>query len=132
MTADFSTTQNEKEFRLFVKSGYSRLIKLKYRGYRESFNQVLLTLTPKIQVYINAAIKKGYLSKDHYNVDDFMSDLFIEIYDHIEEVENEEDFYAWLYETTDGLFPKMNLKVKFNDYFFNTIGDFSRQECVEM
>ncbi len=136
MTADFSISQNKKEFRLFVTRAYSKLIKLKYRGYRESFNQVLLSITPKIKVYvnnyINVAIKKGQLCKDHYNIDDFMSAFFIEIYDRIDEVENEEDFYAWLYETADGLFPKMSLKEDFNDDFFNTIGDFSKQEWEEM
>ena len=107
MQSNASLSQNKKEFRLFVTTSFSNLVQLKEEGDKASFNKLVLEIIPEIRKYVNgklnAAILKGHFPKGKYKADDFIDQLFIEIYDHIEEVENQEYFYLWLYKKINQL-----------------------------
>ena len=99
--------QYQKEFRVFIETTFQDLVKLKEKGDKVSFYTQLLKILPKIKKYIagslNSAIKKGHFSKNKYKADDFIDQLFIEIYDHIDEVEKDNHFYLWLFKKTNEL-----------------------------
>lgn len=136
METDISYYQNIKESRLFVAHTYSNLIQLKKDGKQTSFNELVLKIMPEIRKYVNGqlitATKKGRFSKGKYKADDFIDQLFIEIYDNIEDVENENDFYLWLFKKTHDLLEDAIEEEEFDEFFFKNIDDYSRPEWDEM
>lgn len=136
MQTRVSYFQDKEKFRLFVTETFSNLIQMKKEGNQPSFNNKVLEIMPEIKSYINerlnTAIKKGNFSKGKYKADDFIDQLFIEIYDHIEEVEKEDYFYLWLFKTTNKLLEDIIIEEEFDDYFFENIDDYSKLEWDEM
>ncbi|WP_034925186.1 RNA polymerase sigma factor [Gillisia sp. CAL575] len=136
MQSNMSYYQSKREFRLFVTKSFPDLIKLKKEDEKKSFNQLILKIIPELRNYINrrlnTAIKKGHFSKGKYKADDFIDQLFIEIYDNIDEVENEKDFYHWLFIKTNTLLEDTIIEEEFDDLFFRNIDDYSKPEWVEM
>ena len=128
--------QRHKEFRILIETTFQDLIKLKEKGDKVSFNTRLLKILPKVKKYINenlnSAIKKGRFSKSKYKANDFIDQLFIEIYDHIDEVKREKNFYLWLFKKTNKLIEDAIEEEKFEDFFFKNIDNFSKPEWDEM
>jgi len=91
--------QNKTEFRLLVTQTFQNIIQLKKDNNRSSFNELVLKIMPEMRKYINGrlntALKKGHFSKGKYKADDIIDQLFIEIYDTIEDIDNENEFYLW-------------------------------------
>ena len=127
MQTHISYFENKKEFRLFVTKSFPNLIKLKKEGDQTSFNALVLQIMPQIRQYVNTqlnvAIKKGHFSKNKYKADDIIDQLFVEIYDHIDEVEKEEHFYQWLYKKTNALLEDLKVEEEFDDLFFKNKSD---------
>jgi len=136
MKTNISYFENKKEFRLFVTKSFSNLITLKKEGKKTSFNALVLEIMPQIRQYVNtqlnAAIRKGDFSKNKYKANDIIDQLFIEIYDHIEEVEKEEHFYLWLFKKTNALLEDIIVEEAFDDFFFKNIDDYSKPEWDAM
>ncbi|WCO02900.1 RNA polymerase sigma factor [Psychroserpens ponticola] len=136
MKTNVSYYQNKHEFRLFVTKTFSNLIQLKKEGNQTSFNELVLKIMPEIRKYVNGrlntAIKKGHFSKGKYKADDFIDQLFIEIYDRIEGVENENSFYLWLFKKTNELLEDIIVEEEFDDFFFKNIEEYSKPEWDEM
>jgi DNA-directed RNA polymerase specialized sigma24 family protein len=136
MKTNISYYQNKKEFRLFVTKSFSSLIKLKDEDNKVSFNELVLKILPEIRKYVNerlkTAIKKGHSSIEKYRADDIIDQLFITIYDNIEEVESENDFYLWLFKKNNELLDDLIEEEEFNELFFNNIDDYSKPEWDEM
>ena len=136
MKTNVSYYQNKKEFRLFVTQSYSQLIQLKKEGDQASFNALVLKIMPQIRQYINTqlnvAIRKGHFSKNKFKADDIIDQLFIEIYDHIEDVKQENDFYVWLFKKTNDLLEDITVEEEFDEFFFKNIDDYTRPEWDEM
>jgi RNA polymerase sigma factor (sigma-70 family) len=136
MQSNIPYYQSKIEFRLFVTNTFSNLIILKKEGNQASFNELVLKIMPEIRKYVNGrlntALKKGHFSKGKYKADDFIDQLFIEIYDNIEAVENEKDFFLWLFKKTNDLLEDVIVKEEFDEFFFKNIDDYSRPEWDEM
>ncbi|WP_343329078.1 sigma-70 family RNA polymerase sigma factor [Polaribacter staleyi] len=136
MKTSISYYQNKNEFRLFVTKSFSSLVKLKKEENQVSFNELVLKILPEIRKYVNqrfiSAIKKGHFSKMKYKADDIIDQLFITIYDNIEEVKNENDFYLWLFKKTNELLEDVIVEEEFNELFFKNIDDYSKPEWNEM
>ncbi|AUC82159.1 sigma-70 family RNA polymerase sigma factor [Lacinutrix sp. Bg11-31] len=136
MQTNVSYYESKKEFRLFVTNSFSSLIQLKKEDSQTSFNALVLKIMPEIKMYVNGrldtAIKKGDFSKGKYKADDFIDQLFIEIYDNIEDVENEKDFYMWLFKKTNDLLEDAIVEEEFDEIFFKNIDDYSKPEWDEM
>ncbi|GHC53678.1 hypothetical protein [Ulvibacter litoralis] len=128
--------QRQQEIRLSIEKTFPDFIKLKKEGDQASFNKNLLEILPEVKKYINqrlaAAIKKGDFSKGKYKADDFIDQLFIEIYDAIDEVKEAKDFYLWLFKKTNELLDDAIVEEEFNDLFFKNIDDYSKPEWDEM
>ncbi|RYM34022.1 sigma-70 family RNA polymerase sigma factor [Brumimicrobium glaciale] len=136
MNSELSHTQNQKILRSRVEITFRQLVKLKKENNKESFNEELLKILPEVKNYINgritSAMKKGNLPKGKYKAGDFYNQLFIEVYDHIEELKDDKDFYLWIFKKTNELLEDVIVEEEFNDFFFKNIDDYSKPEWDAM
>lgn len=136
MQTNVSYHQNKKDFRITVTNTFPSLIQLKKEGDQASFNDLVLKIMPELKKYVNGqlntAIKKGHFSKNKYKADDIIDQLFIEIYDNIDEVEDEKDFYLWLFKKTNALLDDIVVEEEFDDLFFKNIDTYSKPEWDAM
>ncbi len=136
MSTLVSYYESRKEFRLFVTNSFPSLIQLKKEDNQASFNALVMKIMPEIRKYVNGrlatAIQHGCFPKGKYKADDFIDQLFIEIYDTIEEVENEDDFYVWLFKKTNDLLEDVIVEEEFDELFFKNIDDYTKPEWDEM
>ncbi|WP_051437424.1 RNA polymerase sigma factor [Olleya marilimosa] len=136
MNTDIKYYQNKKEFRLFVQQSHASLLQFKKNRDKETFNNLVLKILPILRNYINRQlnvyISQGHFSKGKYKGDDIIDQLFIEIYDHIEEVKQEKDFYAWLYLKVDEIMKDIQVEEEFNELFFKNIDTYSKPEWDAM
>jgi RNA polymerase sigma factor (sigma-70 family) len=122
--------KSQKEFRLYVAGTFLDLAELKQKGAQKAFNELLVTTIPRVKSYItkrlNTAISKGKLPRGKYRADDFVNQLFINVYDHFEEVENETDLYPWLFKKAHQLLEETIVDEEFDEVFFQNIDDFTK------
>lgn len=128
--------QEQKELHVVVADTFPSLIQLKKEGDLTSFNNQLLKILPEVKKYINGrlntAIKKGHFSKNKYKADDIIDQLFIEVFDHIEDVKNKKDFYLWLFKKTNDLLEDIIVEEEFDELFFKNIDEYTKPEWDEM
>ena len=129
-------SQNQKTFRSTVEITFRQLVKLRKEKNKASFNDELLKILPEVKKYINrrliTATRTGNLPKGKYKADDFYDQLFIEVYDHNEELKDDRDFYLWIFKKTNELLEQIIVEEEFNDFFFQNIDDYSRPEWDAM
>ncbi len=127
---------SRSKFYLSMVETFPDLLRLKKAGNREDFYKLILKILPKIKKYINGrlnrAISNGHFSKNKYSADEIIDQLFIEVYDHIDDVQNAEDFYLWLFKKTEELLEDVIVEEEFDDFFFRNISDFTKPEWEEM
>ncbi|MFS4416440.1 sigma-70 family RNA polymerase sigma factor [Maribacter sp. 2307ULW6-5] len=128
--------ESKKEFNVFVASTYSDLVQFKKENEQAEFNSLLLKALHQVKRYITArlgtALIKGNLPKGKYKPDDFIDQLFIETYDHFDEVKNKEELHSWLFKKADELLEDTIIDEEFDEYFFKNIDDYSKPEWDEM
>jgi len=128
--------KNQKEFHIFVASTFYDLKIFRKEGDKSAFNELLNKDLPQVKRYIikrlNTAISKGNLPRGKYSPNDFIDQLFIEVYDHFGEVKSKENFYLWLFKKADELLEETIVDEEFNEIFFENIDDFSQPEWDEM
>ncbi|MDE1207931.1 sigma-70 family RNA polymerase sigma factor [Tenacibaculum larymnensis] len=126
----------QREFHIFVAQAFPLLIKSKEEGDKETFNTLILKILPSIKKYVNqrlvAAISKGHFPKNKYNANDFIDQLFVEVYENINEVKKADNFYLWLFKKADQLLENTIEEEEFDELFFKNIDDFSKPEWNEM
>ncbi|TXD48623.1 RNA polymerase sigma factor [Polaribacter sp. IC073] len=125
-----------KELRISINQKLPNLIKLKQENFDVPFYDVLLEIVPDVRKYIikriQTAIQKSNFPKDKFSPNDFIDQLFIETYEHIENFSNEDEFYIWLYKKTDELLDDALVEEEFDELFFKNIDDYSKPEWDEM
>lgn len=128
--------KQKKEFHQFVAGSYPQLVKFREEGNQTAFNALLLRLTPEVKRYIRrrltTAVSSGLLPKHKYRPDDFLDQLFIEVYDHFDEVKEDRDLHPWLFRKADLLLADTLTEEEFDIYFFENIADYSKAEWDEM
>tara|TARA_R110002167_G_scaffold90933_6_gene244618 strand:+ start:1211 stop:1984 length:774 start_codon:yes stop_codon:yes gene_type:complete len=126
----------QKEFQILVSQVYPNLLGYKKTGDRTAFNDQLLKMLPKVKQYIasrlNAAIQKGHFPKGKYKPNDFVDQLFISVYEHIEEVDNENELYTFLFKMADELLEETIVDEEFDTLFLENIDNYSKPEWDEM
>lgn len=128
--------RQDEESKKAVPEKFNELILLKKQGERGVFNQELLKILPEVKKFINrkldAAVHKGHFPKSKYRAEDFIDQLFIEVYDNIEDLESENDFYLWLFKKTNEMLDATIDKEEFEDEFFKNIDEYSEAEWKQM
>ena len=130
------TQYRQNTHRAVAEKTFPELVKSKKDEDIVSFNQQLVKVLPELKKYINGrlntAIKKGHFSIGKYKADSFINQLFIELYDHIDEIENEKDFYPWMFNKTNELLEDIIIEEEFDDFFFKNIDKYSKPEWDAM
>jgi RNA polymerase sigma factor (sigma-70 family) len=125
-----------KELRISIKQTLPNLKRLKKETDKAAFYDLLSEVIPDIRRYIikrvKTAIQKNHFPKNKYVPNDFIDQLFIETYEHIENFSNEDEFYIWLYKKTYELLDDAITEEEFDDLFFKNIDDYSKQEWDQM
>ena len=128
--------ESKKEFNVFVASTFSDLKRFKKENKKAEFNSLLLKTLHQVKQYITSrmstALSKGDLPKGKYKVDDFIDQLFIEVYDNFDSVKNEKELHPWLFKKADELLEDTITDEDFNEYFFKNIDNYSKPEWDEM
>jgi len=124
------------DIRIIMKETYSKLVSYKRKENRESFNTELLKVLPQIYRYVskrlNSAIANGKLNKGMFNPSDFTDQLFIEVYDNIDDIKSENELHVFLFKKVDELLENSLVEEEFDHVFFDNIDTYSKPEWDAM
>ncbi|TXD52012.1 hypothetical protein [Polaribacter sp. IC063] len=113
-----------------------KLVKLKKEDNDALFYNLLAEVIPNIRKYtikkIITSIQKGSLPNNKYDPNDIIDQLFIETYDHIENLYDEKEFCIWLYKKTDQLLEKIIIEKELDALTFQQKDDLSDSEQDKM
>ena len=119
-----------------MKETYSKLVSFKRKENRESFNSELLKVLPQIYRYVskrlNSAVANGKLNKGMFNPNDFTDQLFIEVYDNIDDIKTENELHIFLFKKVDELLEDSLVEEEFDHVFFDNIDTYSKPEWDAM
>tara|TARA_B100000949_G_C14288205_1_gene455547 strand:+ start:6719 stop:7489 length:771 start_codon:yes stop_codon:yes gene_type:complete len=128
--------ESNKAFNVFVASTFADLKRLKKENNKAAFNELLLKTLHQVRRYIvsriGTALTKGNLPHGKYQPDDFIDQLFIEVYDHFDDVKNERELHPWLFKKANELLEDTITDEEFDDHFLKNIDDYSKAEWDEM
>ena len=128
--------KKQAEFHRFVNDNYENLKRLRTEDKRAAFNELLLKVLPDIRRYITRglriALERGVISHNKFKPDDIFDQLIIDVYDHLEEVHDKDEFHAWLFKRAEKLLDDMEVEEEFESYFYDNIDEYSRAELAEM
>jgi DNA-directed RNA polymerase specialized sigma24 family protein len=121
-----------EQLRISIKQTLPDLLKFKKEEDTGAFYDLLLEIVPDVRKYIvtriKTALQKNHFPKNKYVPDDFIDQLFIETYDHIEKFSNEDEFIVWLYNKTNELLEDTIVEEEFDEFFFKNIDNYSKPE----
>ncbi|WP_282111999.1 RNA polymerase sigma factor [Maribacter stanieri] len=124
------------DVRIIMKETYSKLVSFKRKENRESFNSELLKVLPQIYRYVskrlNSAVANGKLNKGMFNPNDFTDQLFIEVYDNIDDIKTENELHIFLFKKVDELLEDSLVEEEFDHVFFDNIDTYSKPEWDAM
>lgn len=119
-----------------MEKAYTDLARSKEKNDRKEFDALLMKVLPEVKLYItkklNAASSKGLIGKNKFDAAGIKNQLFIEVYDHFDEIEGKEHLRPWLFKKADELLDTILIEEEFDDLFFKNIDDFSKQEWDAM
>jgi len=103
---------------------------------KERFNQLMLDVLPELKSYIKrrlkASVKAGKLPKNKYNVDDFISQIYLKAYDRINDFTDYAQFANWLFVEADLLLEETISEEELTSTFFEDIDEISKPELESM
>lgn len=131
-----SNQDGQTNFKRVIQKTCTNLVVLKKSKDEEKFNQELLNILPFVNKYVanrlNEAILNGKLNKGMYSPNDFTDQLFIEVYEHIDEISNESDLYSYIFKRVNELLEDSLVEEEFDHVFFDTIETYSQPEWDTM
>ncbi|MFT0714733.1 sigma-70 family RNA polymerase sigma factor [Flagellimonas lutimaris] len=126
----------ELPFQERVAEAFSELRQLKQQGDTHAFGNHLIAILPEVRSYMtkrfNTALGKGMLPKGKYKIDDFIDQLFLEAFEHFDEVTNKWDLNPWLFKKADMLLDEVIEEEEFDEVFFENIDTYSQLEWKSM
>ena len=136
MSNQINYYSRKMEFHGFVLKAYPDLVRFKKESDSESFNALFLQILPEVKKYVDrrlaVAQTKGQIGKNKYRAEDFIDQLFIDAYDHIDKLENAEELHLWLFKKVDELLADVLIEEEFDSIFFENIDNYSKPEWDEM
>ncbi|WMI69530.1 sigma-70 family RNA polymerase sigma factor [Mangrovimonas sp. YM274] len=122
--------------RMTITETFPELISLKKANNKEDFNNLTLKILSSLKKYVQERLatlsNHPHFSRNKYSADDIIDQLFVEVYDNIEEVQKADDFYLWLFKKTDKLLEDITVDEEFDNFFNKNIDDFTKDERNEM
>ena len=136
MKNEQSYLKEKKRVHLMVSSSYITLKTYRKEGNKQAFNELLLKIIPELRRFIKkqliTAIRKGHFSKNKYKPDDIVDQLFIEVYDHFDQIKHKDDLYPWLFSKAEALMTATIANEEFEHRFKENIDTLSQPEWKEM
>lgn len=133
-TTEYKTSK--MELHAYVAKAFPQLKQLKKKDDRAAFNELMGKILPSVRQYIRrqvpAAVKNGSIPSGKYKVADFVDELYIMAYDHIQDVKEDKHLLSWLFEKADGLLEDTLVEEDFDHTFYENIDDYSKLEWDEM
>lgn len=124
------------DVRIIMKETYAKLVSFKRKENRGSFNSELLKVLPQIYRYVskrlNSAVANGKLNKGMFDPNDFTDQLFIEVYDNIDDIKTENELHIFLFKKVDELLEDSLIEEEFDHVFFDNIDTYSKPEWDAM
>ena len=103
---------------------------------QKEFNDLLAQVLPHIELYIKIelgrAVANGTLAEGRYNVNDFVDELYISAYEHLQEVSEDLNLLNWLFQRTDRLINEAVIEEEFDHAFIQNIDEIAALESNEM
>lgn len=128
--------ENKKAFHLFVARTYTDLVQLKGEGKKEEFNSLLLKVMPEVKHYIkrklNIAMSKHLIPRGKYKPEDITDQLYLEAFDHFDEIKRKKDFHPWLFKKADSLLDEIMADEEFDTLFLDNIDSYAKAEWDSM
>ncbi|TFG73043.1 MAG: sigma-70 family RNA polymerase sigma factor [Flavobacteriales bacterium] len=126
----------QEKIHILIERAYNDLKKFRKEGDRSSFNRRLMKVLPELGRYIDkrlrTALTREALPKGKYRVDDFVDQLYIDIYDHWEEIKSDKELRPWLFKKADELLKDSIDEETFDALFFENIDNYSKAEWDAM
>lgn len=124
------------QFRFLVENRFTHLMKLKHELNRQEFEQLLHQSLPRVRRYIErrlaAATVNEVIHANKYQVDGFISDLYIIAFNELHEVKDEKYFESWLIAKIDKLLDDAIEEDAIDDFFISHLDDFTPDEWDRM
>ncbi len=128
--------KQQAEFHRYVNDTFETLKRLREEDKRMAFNELLLKVLPDTRRYLTRglriALEKGVISHNKFKPEDLYDQLIIDVYDHLGEVRDKDEFHAWLFKRAEMLLEDMEVAEEFESLFYDNIDDYSRAEMEEM
>lgn len=121
-----------KRYRLQVQSNFKRLKVLKAKEDVTGFYTAFLETIPELRNYLYKLLKElennKKLPSNFYEVNDFIDDLFLIVYDSFKTFKDEDDFYIFLFVQLDLLIDKAVLKEQGRHDSIESLNVYEKQE----
>jgi len=115
---------------------YKKLVAFKQEDDRDNFFELMKNIIPGVRKYIKGIywklVRTKQIPRNKYRINDFIDELYIKAYDHIQDVKHEENLYTWLIKQADILLDDTLVEGDFNQEFFKNIDDYTKAELEEM
>lgn len=96
-----------KNYRIHVQHYYETLEQHRAKDNKQAFYEVYIRIIPQLRNYIKTRLQElvhqGHFPHNFYEVDDFVDDLFISVYENFKKFKSEEDFYMFLFDEVNSL-----------------------------
>lgn len=113
-----------------------QLIEYRKQDDRDKFNDLMDILLPEIKEYVEnwlvRAESNHKIEKGKYKVEDFMGELYIAAYNHIEEVKEDKRLYVWMLGRVNQVMEDKIIDDNFDAAFFKSINEYVDQEQGSM
>lgn len=127
---------SQRNIQLVIKKTFTRLVLLKGENDQKTFNVELLKILPDIYRYVNdrlkTAVANGKLNKGMFSPNDFTDQLFIEVYDHMDGIKDENELHTFLFKKVNELLDDSLTEEEFDHVFFENIDNYSKPEWDAM
>jgi len=132
-----ATTKSTREaLRIQIRRHFATLAQHQQAQNREAFNHLMKQILPGVRAYLSRkmarATRDGRLPKGKYTLDDFINELYLKAYDHIQRLKSGDELHTWLFEQADQLLEDVMVEEEFDHTFFENIDKYSQMEWAEM
>lgn len=119
-----------------ITNSHPQLVEYRKQDDRDKFNDLMEILLPEIREYadnwLHRAEENHHIEKGKYKVDDFMGELYIATYDHIEETIEDKRLYVWMLSKVNQIMEDKITDDNFDAAFFQSLNTYTDLEQSSM
>lgn len=124
------------EFHTWVAEKLPRLQQLKQEDNQIAFDELMGKVLPEVKQYINRQLKIALCNKTlpegKYKVEDFADELYLEAFENIQDLKEEQNFHHWLFSKADEILEDIIIEEDFDNMFFKNLDKYTKEEWESM